>query len=350
MKLVSIVGARPQFVKVAPISWRANGLCEHLIVNTGQHYDPLLSDVFFEELNIPNPIYNIYSGSGTHAEQTAKILVGAEKILQELKPDAILIYGDTNSTLAAGLAAAKLGIKIGHIEAGLRSFNRAMPEEINRVVSDHISEFLFAPTTTAVTNLKNEGLGKKTHLIGDIMVETLAYVHEKASAENSKINLQPYIFSTIHRAENTDSPARLAYIIERLSRSSIPVKLFAHPRLIRAADEAKISLEKGAISVFGPIPYESAIREIINSVGVISDSGGIQKESYLLGKPQLSIRGETEWVETLSGGWNRLDPNLDLIVTEWWTTPIKPIDGKIYGNGDASLKIISIIQETIAIA
>jgi|LauGreDrversion4_2_1035121.scaffolds.fasta_scaffold132385_2 UDP-N-acetylglucosamine 2-epimerase (non-hydrolysing) len=349
MKLISVVGARPQFVKVAPIAWRANGSCEHFILNTGQHYDPLLSDVFFQGLNIPAPFQNLFSGSGTHAEQTAKILVGVEEVLQELKPDAVLIYGDTNSTLAAGLAAAKLGIPIGHIEAGLRSCNRKMPEEINRIISDHVSDFLFAPTSNALVNLTNEGLGNKSFLIGDIMVETLEFIKRKKLEKNEtgQGKSSPFIYSTIHRAENTNDPARLAFIVNKLANSPIPVRLYGHPRLIKIAKENRINLEYGAITLFSPLPYEENIFEIMNSVGVISDSGGIQKESFLLSRPQLTVRNETEWVETLEGGWNRLDPLLSLISSKWFESGFKSQNLSVYGDGNASSKVLSILREFI---
>ena len=336
-------------MKVAPIAWRSKGICDHHIINTGQHYDSLLSDVFFQGLNIPSPVHNLYSGSGTHAEQTSRVLVGTERILTELRPDAILIYGDTNSTLAAGLAAAKLGLPIGHIEAGLRSFNRRMPEEINRVLSDHLSDILFAPTQTAMDNLSNEGLGRKAFLIGDIMVETLEFIKNKNLIKHEKDgkSLAPYIFSTIHRAENTDNPERLAFIVNKLAESRIEVKLFAHPRLLKVAKENNIDLQIGAISLFEPLPYEENILKIISSVGVISDSGGIQKEAYLLGRPQLTVRHETEWIETLKGGWNKLDPDLNLINTGWFESEFGSIDLSAYGDGNASSKVLSILQRFI---
>ena len=345
MRIVSIVGARPQFVKVAPISWAIGGEDEHLIIHTGQHYDPILSEIFFQELEIPPPAVNIMSGSGSHAEQTSAILVGCEKALNKLKPDAVLVYGDTNSTLAGALAAAKLDIRIGHVEAGLRSFNRRMPEEINRIVADHISDVLFAPTNTAYANLKVEGLIKKTVQVGDITIETLDRIQTKFLNPNIAIESREYIFATIHRAENTNSASRLQEIISKLSQSKTSIQLYAHPRLIAAARNYNIDLQVGNIEVFEPISYVESLKAIQNSVGVISDSGGIQKEAYLLGKPQLTVRTETEWTETLIGNWNKLDPELKEIGSKWWDSIRDARDSRIFGDGITALKIIESMRK-----
>jgi UDP-N-acetylglucosamine 2-epimerase (non-hydrolysing) len=345
MQVVSIVGARPQFIKVAPISWSARGLCEHSVIHTGQHYDPELSGNYFSELEIPEPFVNLYSGSGSHGTQTARILQGVEEVLLDLRPDWVLVYGDTNSTIAATLASAKLGIKIGHVEAGLRSFNRFMPEEINRIGTDHLSDLLFAPTTQAIENLEREGLSGRSLLVGDVMVETLLHIKAKLLVEGT--NSSQKIFATIHRAENTDDKARLMAIIQRLSQSPIPIMLYAHPRLVKKAEEYGIRLEVGSIKVFHPLSYLETLKRITESVGVITDSGGLQKEAYLLERPCLTLRGETEWIETLEGMWNRLDPLLTHVETNWWETGRPNIKPNIYGDGKASVAILSALRSHV---
>ena len=338
MRVVSIVGARPQFIKVAPIAWRAKGLFEHLIVHTGQHYDPELSSNFFSELEIPEPINNLYSGSGSHGVQTARILIGVEEVLSELKPDWVLVYGDTNSTIAATLAAVKIGLRVGHIEAGLRSFNRSMPEEINRVGTDHLSDLLFVPTEEAMVNLEKEGLSSKSLQVGDVMVETLLHIKKKIATKIQ--NPKPQIFATIHRAENTNSRERLEKIVSRLSKSSIPVHLHAHPRLIKKAEEFGIPLSQGAIKVLKPATYLGTLQGIGESVGVITDSGGLQKEAYLLERPCLTVRTESEWVETFNGSWNQLDPELKQVEDNWWEMERTAINPHLYGDGLTSRKIL----------
>lgn len=341
MRIVSIVGARPQFIKVAPIAWQAEGKYDHLIIHTGQHYDPELSTNFFSELGIPEPVAKLYSGSGNHGAQTARILEGVEESLLSLKPDWVLVYGDTNSTIAAALAAAKLGIRIGHIEAGLRSFNRIMPEEINRVLVDHVSDLLFAPTIDSFQNLKNEGLEDRSLQVGDVMVETLNRIKQKVLGINFVQSKK--LIATIHRAENTDNRERLNFIIERLAKSPVPVILYAHPRLINRAEHFGLSLQRGSIVVQKPQPYMNIIRGVLESVGVITDSGGLQKETYLLERPCLTIRTETEWVETLQDYWNQLDPSLELVGDTWWENERPPIRKQFYGSGTASLDILNAI-------
>jgi len=345
MRIVSIVGTRPQFVKLAPIAWQAEGMCEHLIVNTGQHYDPLLSELFFSELNIPNPIENLFSGSGTHSEQTARMLIGLEKVLEKLKPDRVLVYGDTNTTLAAALCASKMNITVGHIEAGLRSFNAKMPEEINRIISDHISNILFAPTKNAMSNLEREGLGAKSILVGDLMFELLHSFDAKLFTKDKSEKVKR-IFCTIHRAENTDSPVRLSSIIDSLAKSSIPIDLFAHPRLVARAKEFGIDLNQGKIKVNDPVSYLSTVMLINKYIGVVTDSGGLQKEAYFLSVPCLTIREETEWPETMNNDWNRLDPYLNHISSNWWeTTGAQPIVSE-YGEGKTSVKILETLLKS----
>ena len=339
MKIVSIVGTRPQFIKLAPIAWRAKEICEHLIVHTGQHYDPLLTDVFFSELKIPNPVENIVSGSGTHSEQTAGMLIEIEKVLVKLNPDKVIVYGDTNSTLAGALCASKMNIPVGHIEAGLRSFNQNMPEEINRIISDHISNVLFAPTAKAMTNLEREGLSTKSLMVGDLMFELLNKFDSKIP-RLEKENKNGKIFCTIHRAENTDSPERLSYIINALSKSNLQVDLFVHPRLLARSKLFGIDLNQGKLNLKDPISYIDTITTITKYNGVITDSGGLQKEAYFLSVPCLTVRNETEWPETFKNNWNRLDPGLAYILENWWELPgDKPLISE-YGDGDTSSKIL----------
>jgi UDP-N-acetylglucosamine 2-epimerase (non-hydrolysing) len=339
MRIVSIVGTRPQFVKLAPIAWQSKDICEHLIIHTGQHYDPLLTDVFFSELNIPKPVEVLISGSGTHSEQTARILIGTEKALEKLKPDKILIYGDTNSTLAAALCASKMNIPVGHVEAGLRSFNQNMPEEINRIVSDHISNLLFAPTVYSMSNLKREGLADKSLLVGDLMYELLHSFDLKLEDINGDEKVER-IFCTIHRAENTDSPTRLSYIIDKLSKSLLPIDLFVHPRLLARSKEFGINLNKGQIKINEPISYLNTITSVKKYAGVITDSGGLQKEAYFLSTPCLTVRKETEWPETLKSNWNRLDPNLNYVNETWWELSANKTTISEYGDGKTSFMIL----------
>lgn len=342
MRVVSIVGARPQFVKVAPISWITKDVCEHLILHTGQHYDYALSDAFFADLDIPKPVETFNVGSGSHAEQTAGILIKAEAALNRIKPDLVLVYGDTNSTLAGVLAASKLGVKTGHIEAGLRSFNRSMPEEINRVVSDHLSDVLFAPTNTALENLKKEGLEDKTLLVGDIFIESFNYIVNKIKKSDDLVR-KSYLFTTIHRAENTDKKERLEKIIIKLASSKIPIHLYAHPRLLKQVKLFDINLNQGSIIVHEPATYLETIQAVLEATGVVTDSGGLQKEAYLSQTPCLTIRKETEWLETLNGGWNKLDPNLDLITSNWWELTSDYASYEIFGDGNTSKKILDAV-------
>ena len=341
MRVLSIVGARPQFVKLAPICWSAKESFTHLILHTGQHYDPMLSESFFNALNIPKPDFQLSIGSGMHGEQTGKMLIEIEKVLLANKPDHIIVYGDTNSTLAGALAASKLNIPISHIEAGLRSFNRHMPEEINRIITDHCSEILFAPTETAMINLKQEGLKEKSCLSGDVMVETLEFMTNKINLEKNNEN---YIFATIHRAENTDQRKRLAYIMLKLQKSPIPVHLHCHPRLQKALEEFSLNHDAGSLNLLPPLDYFSTINKIINASGVITDSGGLQKEAYILKKPCLVVRSESEWLEALNEGSNFLDPDLSSVETNWWSGKKAKENKNIFGDGNSSRISVTSIQ------
>lgn len=347
MKILSVVGARPQFVKLGPVhrSITKNGL-HHLIVHTGQHYDDIMSKVFFDELEIPLPDVNLGAGSGLHGEQTARMLEGLEKYFIDSKPDWVLTYGDTNSTLAAALAASKLKIPMAHVEAGLRSFNKSMPEEINRIITDHCSDLLLAPTTTAMTQLSSEGLAENSVLVGDVMVDSLLFILK--TLENPFSGIGPelefpkdFILATIHRAENTDSKERLQSIVAALSSSSIPVIIPAHPRLTNRCSSFGIELTTGNLQSINPLSYRDLIQTVQNARSIITDSGGLQKEAFLLDKPCTTIRGETEWIETLEDGWNILLPDLDgLIDVALRQAPSKE-KSQPYGDGTASEKIVN---------
>ena len=338
---MSIVGARPQFVKLAPISWAAKGKIDHLILHTGQHYDPILSESFFSTLGIPIPDFQLDIGSNSHGKQTGIMLSEIEQVLIANMPDHVIVYGDTNSTLAGAIAASKLHIPISHIEAGLRSFNQRMPEEVNRVLTDHCSSLLFAPTENAMLNLFREGLGKNAILSGDVMVETLNFIKSQNNLATGSMN---YIFATLHRAENTDSSDRIAKIISGFRKSQIPIHLHCHPRLKKVLEELKLMNDSENLKFLAPLDYASTIKKVANASGVVTDSGGLQKEAYILNKPCLVVRSETEWIETMNGGLNFLDPNLESIDKDWWTRTNSKNNSSIFGNGNSSDMIVSTIK------
>ena len=341
--MVSIVGARPQFVKVAPICWNTSVDFQHELIHTGQHYDEMLSDSIFKDLHIPAPTINLGVGSGSHAEQTSKIMVCLEKYFLKDRPDHVILYGDTNSTLAGGLVTSKLSIPTSHVEAGLRSRNRKMPEEINRVVTDHLSNMLFAPTVNAAENLAQEGLHEKTVLSGDIMVETIKFARSTINIPNQD---NEYIYCTIHRAENTDNESRLKEIFSRLSKSPITVHLFAHPRLLKKISEYKIKFDNSLIEIRDALPYLKNIETLAGARGVITDSGGLQKEAFMLGVPCLTMRTETEWTETIVGKWNQIDPDGIRISEDWWNDTKGSVAINPFGDGSSSQLIISKILDS----
>ncbi len=310
MKIVSIVGARPQFVKAAVLSRELRKDHTEILVHTGQHYDSNMSDVFFQEMEIPSPDYNLNIGSGNHGEQTGAMLKGIEEVLLKEKPDWCLVYGDTNSTLAGALAAVKLHIKVAHVEAGLRSFNRRMPEEINRVLTDHISDLLLCPTQTAVDNLKNEGITTGVHLVGDVMYEALMWAVEKAKTHSTiltDLNLTPknYLLATVHRAENTDDPERLGNILSAFNQIQETLIWPVHPRTRKKLEE--MHWQPGDhIKLIDPVGYLDMAQLEENARMIITDSGGIQKEAFWLQVPCITLRDETEWVETVKAGWNKI--------------------------------------------
>ncbi|WP_062131187.1 non-hydrolyzing UDP-N-acetylglucosamine 2-epimerase [Demequina aestuarii] len=307
MKVISVVGARPQFVKLAPIARACKDAgIDHVIVHTGQHYDAAMSDVFFEDLTIPAPDVHLGVGSGTHGAQTGAMLAQLEPVFEAHRPDWVLVYGDTNSTLAAAVAAVKLHLPLAHLEAGLRSFNRRMPEEHNRVLTDHAADLLLAPTEVARSHLAAEGLSDRTVVVGDVMVDVCYTVRDGLVARDAVSAESDYFVATIHRADNTDDPERLRAIVAALADAPAPVRLLAHPRLRARAEHHGIDLGAGAIEVHAPLGYPDMVAAVLSSRGVITDSGGLQKEAYLLDRPCTTLRTETEWVETLHGGWNVL--------------------------------------------
>lgn len=314
LKIVSIIGARPQFVKAAPVSraLRSAGH-EEFLVHTGQHYDANMSDIFFEELGIPPPNVNLSVGSGNHGAQTGAMLERIEEILLTEKPDRVLVYGDTNSTLAGALAAAKLHIPVAHVEAGLRSFNRAMPEEINRIVADHLSDILLCPSQTAVDNLRAESITRGVHLVGDVMYDAVLQFSELARQRSKilkELEIEPkeYLLATVHRAENTDDAGRLRNILTAFSKIKEPIIFPVHPRTRKAiADAGDNELQLSSnVQLIAPVGYLDMLMLEQHARMILTDSGGIQKEAYWLGVPCVTLRNETEWVETVETGWNVL--------------------------------------------
>lgn len=309
---MTIVGTRPEFVQIGPVTHAIRRDHVDILVNTGQHYDDNMSSVFFGDLGLPKPEVNLGVGSGSHAVQTAAIMTKLEPVVLSEKPDWVLVYGDTNSTLAAALIASKLTVPLAHIEAGLRSFDRRMPEEVNRVITDHVSQLLFAPTQIAVTNLAHEGIVQGVHQVGDVRVDIMRQFAGRASERipvlRRQFNLapeEPFALATIHRPSNTDDRARLQHIVETLNTLGIAVLLPAHPRLKKML--ATFDLECGAsIRLVDPLGFLDLIAMLQACEIVITDSGGLQKEAYLLHRPTVTVRDSTEWVETVESGWNRL--------------------------------------------
>ena len=357
---MSVVGARPQFVKLAPIdaAIRAQGVHEHLVVHTGQHYDPLMSDVFFADLGIAPPSVHLEIGSASHGRQTGLMLEALEQVFSAERPDWVLVYGDTNSTLAAAVAAVKIHQPLAHLEAGLRSWNRRMPEEHNRVLTDHAADLLLAPTELAAANLAREGLADRTVVVGDVMADVLLQVADEVrgdfDARLDRLGLGSagaYVVATIHRADNTDDPERLRAILDALGEVPIPVVLAAHPRLVARADEFGIRLKSrgDALRVCDPWPYPDLVAAVLGSRGVVTDSGGLQKEAFILGRPCTTVRTETEWLETLDGGWNILDPTADGLGELAARPAPTTAQGTPYGTGDAAYQVIAALESTRAV-
>ena len=349
MKVVSIVGNRPQFIKAAPVAGALDGLCDHVLVHTGQHYDADLSQIFFEELGLRPADRRIESGSGTHAEQTARMLVGLEPVLEEEAPDAVLVYGDTNSTLAGALVAAKQHVPIGHVEAGLRSFDRRMPEELNRMVVDVLADLRFCPSDTAVSNLAAEGITAGVHMVGDVMVDvaqTFAPVAARRSDALAQAGVAPggYVILTAHRPANT-LPETIGTLVEVIEAVEMPVVFPVHPRTRAALERAGLLERAGAAARLAPpLGYLDFTALLMSAAACLTDSGGVQKEAYLAGVPCVTLRDTTEWVETISAGWNRLVDLDPAAVVAALASASRPAEHPpLYGDGDAAGRIAAVI-------
>ncbi|MFL5662251.1 MAG: non-hydrolyzing UDP-N-acetylglucosamine 2-epimerase [Ktedonobacteraceae bacterium] len=345
MRIASIVGARPQFVKLAPVSEALRQQHEELIIHTGQHYDYSMSAQFFDELAIPAPDYHLGIGSGTHGAQTARMLEAIEQVLMKEQPDWVVVYGDTNSTLAGALAAAKLHISIAHVEAGLRSFIRTMPEEINRVVTDHLSDRLFCPTETARRHANNEGILQGVEVVGDVMYDILLQVRPKidgrARSLLPKLGVTPqsYVLVTVHRAANTDDPATMRNIAHTLNKLEMPVIFPVHPRTRARMEQYGITWEKH-ISLVEPVGYIDMLTLEWGAYRILTDSGGVQKEAFLLEVPCVTLREETEWPETVEVGWNAVVGTCcDAIIEAVGRSMPKPPQQNPFGDGNAAVRI-----------
>lgn len=362
LKLLTVVGARPQFIKAAAVSRVLRKTHTEILLHTGQHYDRNMSEIFFDELHIPHPDYNLGVGSASHGRQTGEMLIKIEEILLKEKPDAVLVYGDTNSTLAGALAASKLLIPVAHVEAGLRSYNKAMPEEQNRVLTDHISRFLFCPTETAVGNLKKEGVTENVYNTGDVMTDALFYyrnIAERRFESVAACALKPlfgspsipengYILCTIHRAENTAGGKKLEKILAAFERFPLPAVFPAHPRIQEQLAQLHQTHRYKNIVFVEPVSYLTMIYLTSHASGVVTDSGGLQKEAYLLKVPCVTVRDQTEWVETLVGGWNALAKaeTEDILQKTAAASPDETQRRDYYGSGDAAEKISRLLSDT----
>lgn len=358
MHIFTVVGARPQFVKAAVVS-RAiadEPDMRETLLHTGQHFDTNMSAVFFDELGIPAPRFNLGIHGGGHGEMTGRMLEGIERILLKEEPDAVLVYGDTNSTLAGALAAVKLHIPVAHVEAGLRSFNRLMPEEINRILTDHASELLFAPTEAAEKNLAREGIAAdKVHLVGDVMQDAALHFHAVADERSdvlSRLDLvgRPHVLCTIHRAENTDDPVRLRNLFTALRTFArdMRVVLPLHPRTQAVLAKAGLSRAiSSGIVVVDPVGYLDMIRLESSAALIVTDSGGVQKEAYFFRVPCVTLRHETEWTELVESGWNRLaSPDDQCGILEAMKSAIGSVgkDVALYGNGNAAMHVVQALR------
>lgn len=349
-RIVSVVGARPQFIKAAVVSRalkRVDSLQED-ILHTGQHYDQNMSSVFFDELEIPSPRYNLEIGGGMHGEMTAKMMISMEQLFLNERPDALLVFGDTNSTLAGALVASKMHIPVFHVEAGLRSFNKNMPEEINRILTDHVSDLLFCPTTQSEKLLKSEGVDEaKIRNVGDVMFDAVKFYQDKAEQFDFGFDASEFVFCTLHRAENTDSKSRLEGILKGLEGIDLPVLLPIHPRTKKKMSEFSLSFPEN-VKVVEPMPYMQVISALNQCAFVVTDSGGLQKEAHYMGKFCITARDETEWVELVENGVNFLTgADTDKIIQAARLVSVKgaPDNVSDYGTGNAGSKIAGQMYE-----
>ncbi|MBN2642665.1 MAG: UDP-N-acetylglucosamine 2-epimerase (non-hydrolyzing) [Victivallales bacterium] len=356
VKILTVIGARPQFIKAAMVS-RAfvndpERYIEEFIVHTGQHYDDNMSDIFFRQMGIPRPARQFTLGGGNHGAMTGRMLEALETAMLELKPDSVMVYGDTNSTLAGALAAAKLHIPVIHVEAGLRSFNKLMPEEINRILTDHMSSMLLCPTSVAIKNLANEGIVKGVHHVGDVMYDAALVFGEIAARESDihkRLRLAPHSFvlATIHRAENTDFPERMKNIIAGLSELAgrFRIVLPLHPRTRKCISTLGLETMLENITITEPLSFLDMVAlERIAKV-IVTDSGGVQKEAYFHGVPCVTIRNETEWVETVQAGWNVLSNAIAMELVSAVDNAVPGQSINEYGDGHAAEKILNLLKE-----
>ncbi|WP_276282162.1 non-hydrolyzing UDP-N-acetylglucosamine 2-epimerase [Halorussus caseinilyticus] len=352
MKVLTVVGARPQFVKAAAVSRELRRRHDEVLVHTGQHYDEEMSDVFFEELGMPEPDDNLGVGSDSHGAQTAEMIAGLEARIDSEDPDAVLVYGDTNSTLAAAVAASKMDTRLAHVEAGLRSYNRQMPEEVNRVLTDHAADLLFAPSRRAVENLREESVPGAVHDTGDVMHDAVLWARERAE-EHSEIldefGVEPdeYVLATVHRAANTDDPESLAAILDALAGDSREVVLPAHPRTInRMREYGMYEDARERLTLTDPAGYLDFVRLQDCADVVATDSGGVQKEAFFLDTPCVTMREETEWRETVEAGWNTLVGANEKAIRRALANAEPPADKpRPYGDGDAAATITNLLDD-----
>ncbi|HEY3078857.1 MAG TPA: UDP-N-acetylglucosamine 2-epimerase (non-hydrolyzing) [Chloroflexota bacterium] len=344
MHVLSVVGARPQFVKAWVVGRALRRRHRETLLHTGQHYDDTMSRVFFDELAIPEPDVNLGVGSGGHGQQTGAMLAGIESEILTRRPDWLLVYGDTNSTLAGALAAVKLQVPVGHVEAGLRSFNRRMPEELNRVLTDHVSTLLFCPTETAIQNLAREGITAGVDLVGDVMYDATVAALDRVGRsvlDRHGLDGRVYVLATVHRAENTDDPGRLEQIVRGLAGLDRPVLWPVHPRTRTRLG----SLRGGNIIMTEPFGYLDMLSAERSASTIVTDSGGVQKEAYILGVPCVTVRDETEWVETVETGWNRLaGADAERIVALANLPPPTGERPSLFGDGRASERIVALLE------
>jgi UDP-N-acetylglucosamine 2-epimerase len=353
VRIVTIIGNRPQFVKAAAVSRLLRESHDEQIVHTGQHYDDELSKIFFDELGVPAPDRELGAGSGTNTAQTARILAALEPVLGELGPDLVLVYGDTNSTLAGALAAAQGGFRLGHVEAGMRSFDRTMPEELNRALTDHASDLLLCSTATAMANLQRENAPGEAHLVGDVMADvSLAFrdIAAERSTVIADLRLEPgrYLAVTAHRAGNVDLPERLVRLVELLAAlptaTGLRVVFPAHPRTRDRLDGTLLAARLGDVEMIPPLGYLDFLELARNARAILTDSGGVQKEAYLLGVPCVTLRDTTEWVETVDAGWNTLvDLDRDAALAALRRRPPEERP-ELYGGGHASQRVRDVVD------